>query len=383
MEVLFHLRYPKRDKDKGTVYCRCTVDSVRGPERSLNLRIFKNDWNKGKQSVNPNSEAAQLQNARITQIRQDFDRAYLELKTLGNTITARKLVECVFGVQKSMFTLKGLFDAYRNEKQATTLNCKETYRNYGKYETILDRELNSLLIADITDDDFIRLLTTLKSKYSNDYAVKTAQYLRTILDYAIDKKLIQNNPTKRFKLERKEDYDTTHLSREELAKLIAFDFGNKRLLIEERDSFVFCCFTGLHHSDYIERTFEITEYKGRKWLYGFRKKSVGGKKDKPYQMPLHPAALAVIEKYGGVDKLPVRNNAKRNLLLKTITAYLAFEIELTTKIARKTFADYCLNTLSLRLETLAELLGHTSLNYVKHYAKITNVSIDREMVFEG
>ena len=99
-------------------------------------------------------------------------------------------------------------------------------------------------------------------------------------------------------------------------------------------------------------------------------------------MPLHPVALEIINRYGGVENLPTRNNTKRNLLLKTIAAHVGIEINLCTKIARKTFANYCLNNLSMRLETLAELLGHTSLDYVKHYAKITNVSIDKEMIFE-
>ena len=382
MEVLFHLRYPKRDKSKATVYCRCTVDSVRGPEKSLNIRINRSDWNIAKQCITANSEAAQLQNARVNQIRQDFDRAYLELRKQETSITARKLIEAVFGNEKSVFRLSGLYKKFIERKKATTLNCEATYGGYDKRYNCIVKKIGDVLVADITDDCFIKMILALKKDYSNDYAVKIGQLLRSLLDYAESKKIIDKNPTKDFRLERKDDYDTTHLDREELARLIAHDFEGKRLLSEERDAFVFCAFTGLHHADYSLRTYKLIQHNNRTWLCGFRKKSVSGKKDKTYEMPLHPVALEIINRYGGVENLPTRNNTKRNLLLKTIAAHVGIEINLCTKIARKTFADYCLNNLSMRLETLAELLGHTSLDYVKHYAKITNVSIDKEMIFE-
>ena len=98
-------------------------------------------------------------------------------------------------------------------------------------------------------------------------------------------------------------------------------------------------------------------------------------------MLLHPIALSIIKKYGGIDGLPKRNNAQRNINLKLIAHYVGLRQHLTTKIARKTFASYCLNDLRMRLETVAAVLGHNSLNFVRHYAQINNRTIEDEMKF--
>ena len=167
-----------------------------------------------------------------------------------------------------------------------------------------------------------------------------------------------------------------------------FDFSTlqipditKKCLSEERDMFVWACYTGQHHGDYIQKSYEIFEYNGKMWLSGFRLKSEGGRKNKPYYMPLHPIALQILERYGSIEKLPVRNNSKRNVNLKVIAAYIGINQNLTTKVARKTLANYCLNDLSMRAETVAAVLGHSSTKHLKHYAKISNESICREMTF--
>nr|WP_229253739.1 site-specific integrase [Dyadobacter sp. NIV53] len=234
------------------------------------------------------------------------------------------------------------------------------------------------------------LLNYFKRKYAQDYAVKIVQFFRSIYTYAVSKGMVEKNPLTSIRLEKLGEYDTTHLTQDEVKRISNFNFyklnlpaESLKVLDEERDALIFTCYTGLHHSDYKNGAFELIEYNGRTWISGYRVKSKGGRRDKPYSIPLHPLALAIVDKYGGIDKLPKRNNSKRNQILKNIAAYTNIKVNLTTKIARKTLADYCLNTLQMRQEVLASILGHVSTKFIKHYAKISNSSIDEAMQFDN
>jgi len=183
--------------------------------------------------------------------------------------------------------------------------------------------------------------------------------------------------------------DTTHLELDDVKKLFEYDFSQLKIfpektlkvLEEERDAIVFCCFTGMHHIDYVSKRYEIFAHNGRWWLRGFRVKSAEGVLDKLYELPLHPIAQAIINKYRGIENLPIRDNSDRNKRLKLIASIVGIQINLTTKVARKTMAHYCLNILRMRQETVAAVLGLKSTKYLKHYARITSESIDAEMHF--
>jgi len=392
MEVLFRLRSSKRDKSLGTVYCRVTVNGLRAPEKSLGIKISKKDWDSKRQRITPNDESCQISNARLTQVKQDFDTSYLELRKAEETITARKLVSRVFGT-KSLQTLSEIFERYLQEKktiQVVSINSENADRKYLRNIQRFFKEIGQSdpLMEDISDEVFLRFLRWLKNQYCTNYAVKNAQLLKTLVKYALNKEVVERNPVEKIPLIKDNTYDTTHLTQRQVEQMMQFDFSSlplrkstREMLEMERDAFVFCCYTGQHHTDYSKKEFIIHEQNGRLWLTGYRVKSVGGKKDKRYSMPLHPTAIKILNKYGSLSALPTRNNAKRNLVIKTIGAYVGLNIYLSTKIARKTFANYCLNVLRMRYETVASLLGHTSTEFVKHYAEITDESVDAEMQF--
>lgn len=376
-----------------TVYIRATVNGHRATERSTGIRVSQTQWNAKSQSITGTDRESQLKNDQLHKIKTRFYEAQHELERLGEAITGRKLIERSFGERSQATTLEEQFRLYVAEKKATTSNSPKTYQGYEKYFRNLttyfeETGLKTPLLDDITKARFQGLLVWLKDRYAQDYAIKIAQFLKTLMNHAFTNSLIDRNPVKDIPLEKSGDYDTTHLTQDQVQQLAGFDFvelplplDSVRVLEEERDVFIFCSYTGLHHADYSKGAYSVEFIKDRQWLTGHRIKSQGGRKDKPYSMPLHPLALAIIDKYGNVKDLPKRNNAKRNQVLKQIAAYVGLNVHLTTKIARKTLAHYCKNVLGMRDETLAAVLGHTSTKSVKHYATITNDSIDREMQF--
>ncbi|MPR32383.1 site-specific integrase [Salmonirosea aquatica] len=394
VRALYRLKITGAGADVGSLYLRIVVNGIRSTERSTGIRVASKQWDSKSQSILGNDRETQLKNAQLHQIRTRIYEAQRELEQLGETVTWRKIIERVFDQPRQATTLADVFGLYVTEQKATTSNSPVTFQGYEKYFRNLstyfaENGLKSPLLDDITKARFQNLLVWLKDRYAQDYAIKNAQFLKSLFSYAYACNLIDRNPLTTIRLEKSGHYDTSHLTQEQVQQLASFDFvelplpvESIRVLDEERDVFVFCCYTGLHHADYHKGTFAVSEQKGRTWLSGHRIKSQGGRKDKPYSMPLHPLAVAILAKYGDVARLPRRNNAKRNLVLKQIAAYVGLNVHLTTKIARKTLANYCLNVLGMRLETVAKVLGHSSTKFVKHYTTITDDSIDREMQFE-
>ena len=197
--------------------------------------------------------------------------------------------------------------------------------------------------------------------------------------------LIDKNLLKGYKLFDNNFYDTAHLTITEVHNLVNADFSSlvihektTQALREEADIFVFSCFTAQHHSDLKERNYELFKHPtdGRIWLKGKRIKT-----GVAYSMPLHPIALAIVDKYGGINNLPVKANTNRNDHLKHIAIHCGIKIRLTTKVGRKTFANYALNTLRMREETVAAVMGLQNTKFVKRYAKITEESIAAEYRF--
>ena len=101
---------------------------------------------------------------------------------------------------------------------------------------------------------------------------------------------------------------------------------------------------------------------GEKWMNIIRKKT-----NKPYQVPILPAAMEIMEKYRDhklcIRKnrlLPVPSNVKYNSYLKEIADIAGVKKHLTTHIARKTFATTIMLSNGVNIGILSRLLGHAN-----------------------
>ena len=386
MIVLFHLRYGKKDKTKGQIYLRVSVDGKRAPEKSLNIAIDAKDWNKERQNVAPNHQQAQSHNARINTLRTDFDDAYNFIKRSDKPITPKRLMNFVFGNGNDLDTLKGVFESYLAERtpNITASTANSIQKRFRVLERFFEQQRSkNVYMQDLERTTCTKLHNWLKDKYGDGYTKKAIGLLKSITTYAVAQNIIYTDPFRNMPFKFEENYNTEHLSQSEVRKLYNFDFSTlptpittAQALEQERDMFVFCCYTGMHHADYTNKNYEIYEYNNRTWIKGQRTKTSHG-----YALPIHDIAVEIINKYGGIENLPIRNNAQRNQNLKIIAANVGLSINLVTKTARKTLASYALNDLKARAETVAEILGHTTTKYVKYYAKITHETIDREMVY--
>lgn len=392
---------------KNSVYCKIGINGEYATEFVVERNINAAFWAQSLQKMLDDSPESKLLNEKITFIKLEIKKAELKLRIEGKTVTAnalktayleangqKKAAPKVEQPQPLRPTFQECFMRFiekksKQKRKPITDRTKESYWRYkNNLEIYLAESRTKRLYADQINEEWIeKYLDWLIDErgFCNDYANNNVELLKSVLKMAEETGFITRNLTKGFRLYNDDNYDTTHLTMTEIDRMANIDFSllpitpdNAQSLREEADCFIFTCFTAQHHADLKSKDLEVFIHPedGRKWVRAKRVKT-----GTPYTLPLHPIALAIIDKYGGIENLPVKANSKRNEKLKEIAAFCGIKKHLSTKIGRKTFANYALNTQRMREETVAAILGHKTTKFVKHYARITEESIAAEYKF--
>mgnify|MGYP001806425047 CR=1 FL=1 len=401
--VRFFLSTPKRPES--SIQCEISINADRGGRFRVESSVATVNWSQELQKMLDDSPESKLINERLRFIKLSIQQAALRLQIDGKRLTA-KAVKITYleqhGLRKpetaiepekpKRLTFQECFARFYDKKSTNKRKpvSERTKESYWRYKNNLEKYLaennTKRLYADVISHDWAeKYLEWLNERFENDYANNNVQLIKSVLQFAEDTGIIERNPLKGFKLYDVNEYDTTHLTLAEENHLATFDFEalpihpkTAQSLREETDCFIISCFTAQHHADLKKHSLELYTHPqdGRVWIRDNRTKT-----GTPYTLPVYPTALAIIEKYGGIDRLPVKSNVKRNKLLKEIAAFCGISKHLTTKTGRKTFANYALNTMRMREETVAAILGHKTTKFVKHYARITEESIAAEYRF--
>jgi integrase len=150
-----------------------------------------------------------------------------------------------------------------------------------------------------------------------------------------------------------------------------------------RDIFVFCCYTGLAYVDVhkLKRSEIVKGIDGNLWIYTHRQKT-----DNLSRIPLLPVALAIMHSYDKHPQciaedtlLPVMTNQKMNAYLKEIADIAKVKKLLTFHIARHTFATTVTLNNGVPIESVAKMMGHTSIKTTQIYAKVMDHKISSDM----
>jgi len=177
-----------------------------------------------------------------------------------------------------------------------------------------------------------------------------------------------------------------YLTEEELATMEAKQLDNKRIATI-RDIFLFSCYTGLAYQEAASLTYDniAQDPDGITWLTGERKKVAGNKKTSAtgqFMVPLHDKALAIMKKYKNQRLnfvLPTLSNAQYNSFLKEVAIACDIETNLTTHVARHTFATTFTMAKGISIESVKEMLGHSSIRMTERYAKVLKSRVRDEM----
>ena len=387
-KVLFFL---KRDKQKvnGNVplFCRITVDGkeVRfGMKKDINPKFW--DVNAGKATGRSN-EAAEI-NALVENTKAAIYRVYRELQERDNYVTAERVRNVFLGAETKQQTLLELIDTHNRERKLLigVSICKWCYGSYVRTRERLSDflklwyNLSDVPVRDI-DHKFIcdfEAYLTVTYKPAHNTLTQYLKNLRHIITVAMEKDYITKNPFVNFKLQM-QNPDRGFLTQEEVEKLMAIKLDDKKLE-QSKDIFLFCCFTGLSYSDVASLTKQHIQesFGGKTWIKGRRQKT-----DTEYNIPLLNIPQMILKKYAGNltgDKvLPVPCMSTYNTRLKEIAKACGIEKNVSSHLARHTFATTIALTKGVPIETVSKMLGHTSIKTTQIYAKVINSKIGSDM----
>lgn len=216
------------------------------------------------------------------------------------------------------------------------------------------------------------LLTTMQSTSTSKDHKALSKYLhRAVVD-----KLLESNPYENFQIpgntKRK-----VYLSEDELVKLRDKEISIERINIV-RNKFLFLCNTGMEFTDQDNLMMEdITTIKGKKYIVKDRMKVEG----EIQAIPLFKEALDIIKLYNksGTGRIfPRLSNQNYNAYLKELADICGIEKNLTTIVARHTFATLML-TKGMPLESVSHILGHSNIKTTRVYAKLIVTKIENDL----
>lgn len=390
MNVLFFIKKTKLLRNGEAPICvRITVNG-----QSVEIRIKRSvpvdKWCQAKGcSKGKDREARELNSLldavrlKILQIQRDLE---LEAR---QPVSAAAILERYYGKDQKM--LLEVFKEH-NDKCRALVGKEYVEGTIRKFDTSLlymgqylrfQYGKNDIALQEI-DQEFVRnfefFLKTEKNCQNNS-ALKHIKNFRKVIRIAIGNEWIKRDPF--YGLHFKEnEVEVGFLSSEELNAIRNKEFGIPRLE-QVRDVFVFCCFTGLAFVDVSQLTADhlVKDAQGKLWIRKPRQKT-----KEMCNIPLLSVAKEILDKYesyavsnGQHLLLPVPSNQKANAYLKEIADICRIKKRLTTHVARHTAATVIFLANDVSMENVAKILGHANLNMTRHYAKVLDQSIMRDM----
>lgn len=384
---------PSRISKKGEspVFMRITVGGQR-IETTIALNVEPDKWNKFAEKVIGKDRKSQEVNNRLDSIRLRIMEIYRELELDGVEITPKIILDRYLGREdETRRTLLSVFMEHnercrklagKDMSPATVMRYETSYRHtqefiqfsYSKDDVYLE-EVNHQFIKDY--EFFLKT----ERNCNHNSATKYLKNFKKIIRIALANEWIRKDPFANIKFHL-EEVERDFLEDHELKKLMEKKFEIKRLEVI-RDAFVFCCWTGLAFSDVKNLKTEhlALDNEGVTWVRKRREKT-----NNMCNIPLMEVPMNILERYKQhpdcVRKgvlLPVPTNQKMNSYLKEIADLCGIKKQLTTHCGRHTYATSVCLANGVSIENVAKMLGHSDTKMTRHYARVLDKSILKDM----
>lgn len=391
INVLF---YPKkRESDtngKTTIYCRLTINSKRA-EFSLGRRIDEQRWDSRGGKLRGTTTEVSNFNRFLDNVKNRLYDIYDALLKEREDISATIIKNIYLGKEGKEHMLLEIFQEHNDEierlldkgfTKGTLQRYKAAYKHVSAY--IQQHYHRNDIPVRRVDHKFITGLEFfLKSKRNCEHntAIKYVVNFKKIIRIAYANQWITKDPFFHWKASWKTK-EKQYLTQTELDALRDKQSFLPRLDLV-RDIFVFCCYTGLAYADVkqLQSKYIVIGINGDRWIKMPRKKTKAIS-----SVPLLPPAEEIILKYSkhpyvldGKGVLPVLTNQKSNAYLKEIADICGINKNLTTHLARHTFATTVTLSKGVSIATVSKMLGHRSLKTTQIYAKVLDSKIADEM----
>jgi site-specific recombinase XerD len=334
---------------------------------STGIRIFSDQW--GKDSKIKNHPQALLFNQQISDmVAGIYDYAH-KLQSENVPFSFEKLDEHLNGVDPRSSQSFLMYMRKRIEERNVSEVTKKRHRcilkalkEFGEIQSFAD--ISFIKIKHW--DEFAHKKCALQSSVYNYHKV-----LKIFVREAFAEQLIPTDPYMTIKLDRGQTSQRKFLTKEELELIEDANIPDK-YLGNVRDTFLFCCYTGLAYADVSK--FDFSEAVLSDGLYRIR--DCRQKTGTEYNISLIDKAMAILRKYS--FKLPIISNQKYNSYLKILGAFCGVKKRITSHVARHTFATTITMANGVRIEVISKMLGHTNIKTTQIYAKVCQPEVDSE-----
>lgn len=387
--ILFYVKRTKLLRNgEAPIFMRITVDSIRA-EMSINRSINLSDWIEKKGCARATTAKNKELNHFLEHIRHKLYGIQKDLEDENKIVTAELLKNRYMGVNEANVTFVELYTEH-NQKLKELEGKDFTPATIERHETSMKHVVefmqskygkSDIILKEITSDfikEYEHYLKTVKNCAHNT-TVKYIRNMGKILRLAVQKDIIKKTPMSNLKFSIQE-VNKEFLSEQELEALLQKEFVSDRLT-NIRDVFAFCCFTGLAFIDVKGlRKEDITTTPTGEMVIRKQRQKTGVW----YNVPLLPVAKQILDKYENKpfpdnQLLPVPSNVKMNAYLKEIADVCGINKNLTTHLARHTFATTITLANNVSIESVSKMLGHKNIKMTQHYAKILEKTVVREM----
>lgn len=348
-------------------------------------------WNADKGKAAETGRGCRELNLYLDTVSANVLQVHRKMEAEGARVTARMVLNRYLGKDRPVrHTLMEVFREH-NKKCRALSGIDFAPGTVERYETSL--RLTAEFIGNVYKKEDL-YLDEMPPQFVEDYGfyLKTARkcchntttkYLKNfkkITRIAIAKGWLAEDPFARTRFHL-EQVERDFLEKHELKKLLAKPIDIPRMA-EVRDIFCFCCLSGLAFTDVKQLRPEhiVTDINGKLWIRKPRQKT-----GNMCNIPLMDAAQAILSRYGNHPYcevngvlLPVGSNQKMNLYLKELADICGIRKHLSTHTARHTFATLTLAG-GATMETVAKMLGHSDTKMTRHYARVFDSSILRDM----
>ncbi len=389
--ILFYIRKDKADSQGiAPIYCRITVDGKRS-ELAIKRDIHISKWDSSKCYVKGHSEEVKTLNAYIDSVRSKIYEHQKALMEANKPITAEAIKNSFLGISQKSKSLFLLFEEH-NAKVKQLIGKDFAAGTYERYVTSLSHlkdfvahhyQLSDFFVSNVNHEfiqEFDHYLRSVRN-CANNTTVKYLKNFKKIIREAIAKGYLNVDPFLSYKVKLKK-VDRGFLTMEEIESIEQKTFSIQRLN-QVKDIFIFQCYTGLAYADVKKLTKDnvITGADGELWINTRRTKT-----NNIVNIPLLPKAVEILKKYENspycINKnilLPVLTNQRTNAYLKEIGDLCGINKNMSSHLARHSYATSITLSNGVSLEVVSKLLGHSSLSSTRIYSRLLDSRVSEEM----
>ena len=389
--ISFYVRRTRPNKHGEVPVCvRITVNGQRA-DTTIRKSILPDQWDAIRGQASPRTTLGKAINLYIDTVRARIIRIHRDLEMDEQPFTAQQVLDLYLG--RKTTNRHTLFELFRehNDKCHQLVGIDLAAATAERYETCMKLTQEFMrhtyhrddLYLDEVDRRFVEefefYLKTHRGCCHNT-ATKYLKNFKKITRIALAREWMQRAPFAeiRFSLQ---PVKREMPEKAEIERLMHKEIDIPRLA-QTRDLFIFCCFTGLAFSDIKQLAPEhiVTDMQGHRWIRKPRQKT-----GNMCNIPLLEIPARILQRYRTDPEcvahnvlLPVSSNQKMNAYLKELADICGIRKQLTTHCARHFFATYTLAN-GVSIESVAKMLGHSDTKMTRHYAKVLDQTILREM----